>query len=140
MFKCDICKAVVGPYIKPITNIAATRRVTYHNVFFVEDEWGNREKREVDSVGTEIVATTKSCASCAQVDTDVPAHPVNRTLVMGKAFQEPMVKRFEPALIVTAFSNAMDRTYHKSKRAMRDAQTALSLVKFFADNNKKFAF
>lgn len=66
MFNCQLCKETIGPKVHANRVITETRNVEYHNEFYREDDWGNKQKHEVDSRGTEIVKEVLACGPCAK--------------------------------------------------------------------------
>lgn len=143
MFNCAICKETSAPGVKPATAVTSIRKVEYHNEYIVEDEWGNKEKREVDSVGTEIVHEEKICPECAarayKVDLQASSKPsVERSGV--RSFQEKLADPMRVTLIACAVHSALDRLNHDSKRAQKDCEIVVPAVKRFTDHNPKFLF
>lgn len=133
VFNCAACKQSIGPKISPIKAVSGTRTKEYHNEYFVEDEWGNKEKKEVDSVGTEITGERLVCPTCAQLD--VPAaKPIT---VVGGSFREKPADTFTQKLISVAIQNMLERLTHQSKRAKRDAEATVPNIKRFVDDNKE---
>lgn len=136
MFRCGNCVENVAPAVKPIVLVTGTRLTEYHNEYFREDEWGNKEKVKVDSVGTEIVKEVKLCLLCAN---DVFGMEVAETkpLVPRKNidFQEPQPDRFTRPLIDIALNNWLD-ALNGNKRAKLQAEGVGPLIKEFIENNK----
>jgi hypothetical protein len=141
VFNCAICKETSAPGVKPATSVTGIRKVEYHNEYVVEDEWGNKEKREVDSVGTEIVHEEKICPQCAAraYDVQAPNKPsVERS--GAHSFQEKPADPMRVTLIACAVHSALDRLNHDSKRAVKDCEVVVPAVKRFTDHNPKFLF
>ena len=139
MFECSVCVKFIGPRVKPVIVPSGTRAVSYHNEFFVEDEYGNKEKREVDSVGTEILGESKVCPECAALQ-GLSASPRFATRTSHAKFEERMADPLRPMLAAVVVHNALDRVNQDQKRAQADSQVAVPLVKFFVDNNPKLVF
>ena len=143
MFTCDICLQDIGPKVKPIRVVTETRAKEYHNVYYKVDEWGNREKCEVDSQGHEIVSEMLLCPDDAAANgIEIPEGQVTSRSI-GHAFEEPLPQPLRPKLIAVAVANAVDRHEQANKgyqRAKRDSEVAIPIIKWFADNNKGYLF
>jgi hypothetical protein len=141
VFVCAVCKENIGPYVKPIKVITSTREVSYHNEYFVEDEWGNKEKREVDSRGTEITGEILVCPTDAKEYYGIEQPPGNSVEHRGgRGFQEKLADPLQVKLIANVVHTALDRVRQKSKRAAQDSMVAVPLVKQFTDENKGLVF
>ena len=137
MFNCTVCNKSIGPKVKPIHVVTGRRPVEYHNEYFVEDEWGNKEKREVDSRGTEITGEVLVCAACA--GEEVPALPA-RFRIGSHSFREKDAEPLRPLFIAHVVQNMLKRLDHDSKRAKRDTEVAIPNIKRFVDTNPKLIF
>lgn len=143
MFRCAVCGELSKPKEKPIRVVTGTRRVSYHNEFQVEDEWGNKRKQEVDSEGDEIEGEILVCkADAKHYGVELTNQPRNSVIILGAhTFEEPLVPQLHRPLIDVAVHNTLHhRLEHKSKRADKDNRTSIPLVKFFTDHNPKFKF
>ncbi len=138
MFNCNVCEKSIGPRIKPVRVVTKTRAKEYHNEFYVLDEWENRELKKVDSVGSEIVSEVLLCPEDGE-KFGLPIHHQKAAKPYVRRFEEPMVREFTQPLVKHMVATALDRTKHNSKRAERDCEKAIPLVKWFVDNNPKFA-
>lgn len=139
MFKCAACETSIGPRIKPIFETVLQRDKNYHNEYHVEDEFGVRTKREVDSFGREIVREIKLCEADAVQYFNHPV--VERVVLTAKPklkFQEIIVPTFTTPLVGLAVEAVKRRLDHQTKRAHADCVVVIQGVKEFIDRNKKF--
>lgn len=139
MFDCDVCGATSDSKEKPVQIVSRTRQVQYHNEFWREDEYGKRQKHEVDSFGSEIVKESKMCRECAN-DYGIEVPPVRPKQEYLPKFQETLVPPDKNPLIKTVVHNALDRLGHKGKRAKQDCSVIVPGIKEFIDRNKEFVF
>ena len=141
MFTCSVCKETIGPSIKPVRTVVETRTKEYHNEFYREDEWGNREKHTVDSQGYETVKEMLLCPLDAAANgLEVPAQG-NSAIVIGKrGFEEKPAPPLRPKLIALVAASALDRVAVQQPRAQRDSEVAIPIIKWFSDNNKGYVF
>jgi len=137
VFNCTYCGNSFGPKISPVHVVTGVRPAAYHNEFYREDEWGNRELVKVDSTGTEITGESLACNGCAKVESPV----ANGLIVIGgKTFQEKQADPLRVKFIASAIDRMLTRLEHKSKRAKRDTETVVPSIKQFVDENKGFVF
>lgn len=143
MFKCAVCESTFGPGVKPHRIVVGERHQAYHNEYFREDEYGIRHKHEVDSTGTEIVREVLVCDFDAQQHYGIVVPPSKPPKEPTSKFEEKLADKLPNTLINIVVHNALERTSHAeegNKRARRDAQVAIPLVKFFVDQNPNFVF
>lgn len=141
MFTCSFCKQAIGPNIKPVRVVVETRAKEYHNEFYREDEWGNREKHTVDSQGHEIVKEILLCPDDAANNGYEPLVRGNSAIVIGKrGFEEKQAPPLRPKLIALVAGSALDRVAVQQPRAQRDSEIAIPVIKWFSDNNKGYVF
>jgi hypothetical protein len=146
MFTCSVCLKTIGPNIKPIRVITGIRLTSYHNEYFIEDEWGNRQKREVDSNGSEITGEDFVCpADGLQLGADVPNQKKSNVIpiLLGKpVFQEPLAPALRCKLIAVVANVALDQANrtNSSKRTKQAIAVSIPLIKWFADNNTGYTF
>jgi hypothetical protein len=137
VFNCGVCSEAVAPKVKANRIVVMTRGAQYHNVYFREDEWGNRTRHEVDSQGTEIVKELLACDRCA-------GEPIRNTpsveRVGRQRFEEKSAPGIEVKLIAAVVQNMLDRMEHKSKRAQRDTAATIPGIKEYVDAHKDFVF
>jgi hypothetical protein len=142
MFICQKCKTPSAPCASPVPVIMATRNVEYHNEYYIEDDFGNRKKQEVDSRGWEIAKEVKVCRICAkEFGLDIPEPKVEKPYV--RAFEEKLAPAFKIPLVATVVHNALERLTASeagNKRAGEDCKTSIPLIKGFVDNNKEYVF
>ena len=132
-----MCSTVVGPSISGNKVVTGTRYQAYHNEFYVEDEWGNKELKKVDSVGTEITGEQLVCNQCAGVEGEAK----QLSIPFAKwGFQEEPADSLHVKLAAVMGYNALDRLGHKSPRAKRDVAVSIPILKQFVDLNKDFTF
>lgn len=137
MFRCQHCKEVIGPKIGAIRETVHTRAQQYHNEFYREDEWGNKQKHEVDSQGHEIVKELLLCPPCAGQQ---PEKASALIVLGGHSFREKDAEPMRVKLVASAVHSARERLAHKSKRADRDIAVAVPLIKQFIDANDGVTF
>lgn len=137
MFNCSVCDKSIGPRVKPVRVVTGTRPTNYHNEYYVEDEWGNRELCKVDSNGMEITGEALLCPEDGEKFGLVAPHQKKIVEPIRKN-EEPLVPQFKQPIIMCMLVNALDRTLHNSKRAVADCEVAIPMVKQFVDNNPKF--
>jgi hypothetical protein len=139
VFTCAVCKENIGPRIKPVHVVQGTRPAEYHNVYKVEDEWGNLIEKSVDSIGTEIVGEALVCPDDAKEHYNIEVITYGGTQESkGNGFQEKLVSRFRTPMITNIVYNALERVGHASKRATADSMVAVPGIKAFVDLNPKF--
>lgn len=142
MFNCAVCGNPAPPATKPIFHTLETRHVDYSNTLVTEDEYGKRSTHQIDSRGTEIVREVMICLPDAVAYYDYPA-PEPKPVVARKLrtlHEEIPAEQFtQPFARVVAFSS-IRRLEHQSKRAERDINASIPLLKYFGDNNKNFDF
>lgn len=142
MFNCAVCGNPAPPATKPIILVTETRQVDYTNTLTSEDEYGKRTVRQIDSRGTEIVREVLICLPDAVTYYGHSA-PEQKPIVAHKLktpHEEIPAEQFtQPFARVVAFSS-IRRLDHKSKRAERDINASIPLLKYFGDNNKNFDF
>ncbi len=140
MFTCAVCLKAIGPKIRPVRVVTGTRPTTYHNEFYREDEWGNKEKKEVDSTGSEITGEEMFCpADARQAGYDV-RNETPSVIVVGRSFEEIQAAPIRAKLIAQIVNNAVDRVNHGTVRGDRDSMVAIPLIKWFVENNKDYQF
>ncbi len=142
MFRCEKCEVIIGPRVKPVHVVVNTRAANYHNEYYVEDEYGNREKREIDSIGHEIVTELKICNACAEangIQTEAGASGATVRSPKSK-FEEKLAPPVPNTLANVMIHNAITRVNQKTKRSQDDSRIAIPIVKFFTDTNKNFEF
>jgi hypothetical protein len=107
----------------------------------VEDEWGNKEKREVDSDGTEITGERLVCADDAKKHYGIEGGS-NRNIPLripgNHSFQEKQAETFTQPLFASAGYAALDRLEQGSVRGKRDGEAAVPVIKAFLDRNKGY--
>lgn len=139
MFNCYCCGKSIGPNVKPLTIQKEEKRyVSYKNEYYVEDDYGNKRKVEVDSTGVEITGELQVCSPCGREYYDIPEVAQRKATAPRHTDEERLAPPLPLALFEVFFSNAMDRTLHKTKRAERDSLVAIPLVKEFVTLNPKF--
>lgn len=137
MFNCSVCKHSIGPKISPIHVTTGTRPIAYHNEYYREDSWGNKELVKVDSLGTEITGEALVCPSCAGVEQSAGG----KTIVRGAfSFQEKLAEPLRVKFVGCAVDSAIDRVSHKSQRAKQDTETVVPAIKDYLDVNKDLVF
>jgi hypothetical protein len=134
MFNCAVCEEAIGPNVKPIRIVTDTRAASYHNTFYTEDDYGNKQRHDVDSIGHEIVTEIAVCPD------DAEKFGIAKPVLKGgpKAaykFEEKQAEPFAPLFGATVVHNALERTNHDSKRAKRDLQLVIPMIKAFVDAN-----
>jgi hypothetical protein len=133
VFNCSICKESIGPGISPIKVVTGIRNVAYHNEFEREDEWGGKQKVEVDSTGTEITSEVLMCPGCGLADPVIG----NQTSIIGaRSFEEKLAPPFTVSLIAGAVASVHDRLGHNTKRAERDGFAVIPSLKAYLDAHK----
>lgn len=142
MFTCQQCGKTSEPKVSPVNVVTQTRPVSYVNEFEREDENGRVHKHVTESVGWEIVKEHKVCPTCAEPFgiVNVPRRsapaPVN-------TFHEKEPDAFTQPLIASVVQRLLDRLQHREKgykRATRDCELAVPLIKGFVDANKEYVF
>jgi len=134
VFRCEVCSIVVGPKVKANKVVNGIRHVEYHNEFYVEDEYGVKELKKVDSIGTEITGETLACDRCAGVE----VQPEGATVLWKSQYQEKVAEPLHVKLAAVTGCKAIARASHKGTRAKRDIALAIPIVKKFIDENKDF--
>lgn len=147
MFICGKCKTASESKVSPVVAVLDTRKVDYVNEFDREDEDGKVHHVKVESEGWEIAHEVKVCPTCAK-DFGVIV-PVPREKAPVKKFEETLAAPLHAPLVGVAAYNATDRVVagfpqqegqRVNKRAKRDAEAAVPLIKHFADEHKDFLF
>lgn len=133
MFKCAACKEVSAPRVSPVKLVIGTRPVSYHNEFYREDEWGNKELHKVDSTGTEIVGEVLVCPKCVNQQ---PAIQSALTIIGARSYQEKLAEPMHVKMFAAVLEAARTRFTHQTKRGQQDVAIAVPLIKYFADENK----
>jgi hypothetical protein len=136
VFNCQLCKETVGPKISPVRVVTEARPAEYHNEFYREDEWGNREKHEVDSQGREIVHEVIVCPTCAKEE------PIKAStqVVGGRTFREKDAPPLRVKFIASVIDGMLRRLNDKGKRAKQDTEFVVPNIKSFVDANKELVF
>jgi hypothetical protein len=137
MFICQICNNGVPPAVKANRVVVMTRPAAYHNVFYREDEWGNKTRHEVDSQGTEIAIEVLACDPCAGEPVRPGSSVERRSRLL---FEEKAAPPLQVKLIASVIQSMLDRMEHKSKRAARDTAFVIPNVKEYVDEHKGFVF
>jgi hypothetical protein len=103
----------------------------------VEDEWGNKQTREVDSTGSEITGEALMCPGCAGVS---PAGTATARALFGKPqFAEKVAVPFRIPLASVVIDNVLTALAPENVSndgARFAAQRTVPIIKEFADNNK----
>lgn len=142
MFICQKCKRIVEPHVSPVGVVLQTRPVSYHNEFTRKDDLGRVKHLETDSVGWEILQETHVCPECAE-PLGVSRPKLQPRCDNNKVFQEKLPERFTQPLIGFVVQRLLDRLAHREKgykRATRDCEVGVPLVKGFTDRNKEYVF
>lgn len=137
MFKCQVCGEPQPAKVSPVRVVVHARAKEYHNVFYREDEYGNRQKHEVHSQGHESVREINTCNVCAQVKESVPS---TTTVIGARSFQEKPAPPMRVALVACAIDSMLARLSNNTKRAKQETETVVPGIKQFVDANKQFVF
>jgi hypothetical protein len=137
MFRCNVCKASVGPRIKSHVVVNGVRRKEYYEARLVNPEF-DRTAKEIVLAGSgyEISKELRICPACNGEGTETKVPPT--TLVVGHIHEEPMARPLYTPFVFAVLDKAVERTNHESKRAKADYEAALPLLKTFADRNPNF--
>jgi hypothetical protein len=139
VFRCSLCKESIGQRIKPTRVVTMTRAVEYHNEYEVEDEWGNKQLKQVDSQGHEIVSEAILCPEDAEKN-GIIAPTQARVRSSAHSFDETLAPPMHSKFVAFAVHSTLERLGHESKRAKRDCAVAVPGIKQFVDLNKDLKF
>src|SRR4051812_47333344 len=132
---------MIGPRVKPVRVPTGQRAVSYHNEYFVEDEWGNAVPKQVDSIGQEITAEVNVCPDDAREHYGIEAPARSSVEVVGgKSYKEKLAEPMRVKLVSAVVHSALDRVNHDSVRAKADCMIVVPGIKSFVDDNPKFVF